>query len=316
MVVQHMASGNSGSMAARPVLVTGATGMQGGGVARALRSAGAAVTALVRDPDSPGARALERDGISLRVGDLEDRAALESACMGRAAVFSVQLAPSRDPDSERRQARNLVHAARVAGVPHFVHSSVSGTGWRTAHPEVDPGITRNYWDSKEEAEAGVRGAGFPAWTIVKPAFFMENFAPPKVDWMFPLLGKGELLVACRADTPVALICAEDFAAAVTKIMAETERYSGEEIELGSDSPTFTQIAETLTAAGGRPVQAISRPAAEVDQRLGPRAWSATQVWFDAVGYPARPAHAAEHGLAMPTTFRQWVASRRDQIPMG
>jgi uncharacterized protein YbjT (DUF2867 family) len=275
--------------------------------------AGIPVTALVRDPDSPSARELAQEGIGLAVGDFDEPAALASACTGHTTVFSVQLAPFADRDSERRQADHLLRAARDAGVQHLVHTSVSGTGWRARHTDVDPGAASNYWDSKEDVQAMVRAAGFPAYTIVKPAFFMENFIAPKVGWMFPLLADGELLVASAAATEVGMIAAADFGDAVSAIATDPERFAGAEIELGGDALTFPQIADALTEVTGRQVTVSCRSADEVDARLGRKSWSATQTWLDAVGYPARPEHAAAQGLNVPTTFRQWAERHRQQL---
>jgi uncharacterized protein YbjT (DUF2867 family) len=292
-------------------LVTGATGMQGGAVARAMIRAGLRVAALVRSPSAASAQALAQEGIDLVVGDLEDADSLAAACTGRTTVFSVQQAPSpRDPDAERRQARHLIEAAHQAGVQHLLHTSVSGTGWRALHPGVDPGPTRGYWDSKEDVEMMVRDAGLPGYTIVKPAFFMENFIAPKAAGMFPLLAEGELLVATGPDTPVALIAASDFGSVVAAIATEAERFPGAEIELGADQATFPQIAHVLTEVSGRTIASSCRPAAEVDARLGGRSWSATQTWLDEVGYPARPEYAAAHGLRLTTGFRQWAETHR------
>jgi len=294
------------------VLVTGATGMQGGAVARALRHAGMDVAALVRTPAAESARALAEDGIALVTGDMEDPASLKAACAGRSTVFSVQPAPFADPDSERRQARHLVEAARETGVDHLVHSSVSGTGWRTSHPEVDAGVLSNYWDSKEDVEAMVRDAGFPAYTILKPAFYMDNFVAPKVGRMFPHLAEGELVVATGPETELALICATDFGTVATAVIADRRRFAGAEIELGGDVLTFPEIAAVIAEVTGRPVSASSPSPEEVDARMGRRSWSASQAWLGQVGYPARPEHAAGHGFAL-TAFRQWADRHREEL---
>ncbi|MFE9320812.1 NmrA family NAD(P)-binding protein [Nocardia sp. NPDC052278] len=294
------------------LLVTGATGMQGGAVARAAQQAGIDVTALVRNPDAAPARALAADGIRLAVGDLEDPASLLAACTGRSTVFSVQLPPTRDPDSERRQGANLVEAAAKAGVRHFVHTSVSGTGWRADHAHIDPGAMTNYWQSKEDVEDAVRAAGL-TYTIVKPAFFLENFIDPKAPHMFPLLSRGELVVATAPDTQVALMGAEEFGTIVVTIARAPERFAGAEIELGSDAVTFSEMADIISAVTGRRITASHLPATEVDRRLGRASWTATQVWLDEVGYPARPEHAAAHGLAVATTAGQWAERHRGDL---
>jgi uncharacterized protein YbjT (DUF2867 family) len=294
-------------------LVVGATGMQGGAVSRAMRKRGIDVTALVRDQDCAPSQVLVKEGIRLVTGDLDDPATLAPACAGHTAVFSVQLAPTRDQDSERRQGENLVKAARNVGVSHLLHTSVSGTGWREAYPDVDPGVMRNYWQSKEDVEAMVRDAGFPIYTIFKPAFFMENFIAPKSAWMFPLLTECELLVACRPTTKLGMISADDFGVAVATAVVRPQEFVGAEIELGSDALTFPEIAEIITAVAGRSVTASCRPVAEVDARLGRRSWSATMLWLDVVGYPAGPADAEVYSLRMQTSFAQWAEQHRAEL---
>ncbi|MEV5829778.1 NmrA family NAD(P)-binding protein [Spirillospora sp. NPDC052242] len=294
------------------VLVTGATGMQGGATARALRRAGVEVSALVRTPEAESARALAGEDVALAVGDLEDPASLKAACAGHTAVFSVQPAPFADRDSERRQARNLIEAAREAGVDHFVHASVSGTGWRALHPDVDPGGTRSYWDSKEAVEQMVRDAGFGTYTIFKPAFYMDNFVAPKVDFMFPDLAAGELLAADGARTELALIASADIGAATTAAVTDRRRFAGAEIELAGDVLTFAEIGQVIAKAADRPVSTSFPSVDEVDARMGKRSWASTQAWLATVGYPARPAHAAGYGLKL-TTFERWADQHRGQL---
>jgi uncharacterized protein YbjT (DUF2867 family) len=290
------------------ILVTGATGTQGSAVAAAAQGAGLDVVALVRHGGADRVRALTDGDIAIAEGDLDDIESLVSACAGCSAVFSVQLAPLGDPDSERQQARNLIDAARSAGVQHFVHTSVSGTGWRTRYPHVDPGVMRNYWDSKEDIEAMVRDAGFPAFTILKPALMMENFIAPKVDWLFPHLRAGELLIGTGPETVVALIAAADIGRATVAALAGP-RFNGAEIELAGDALTIPAIANAIESVSGRPVKPLCVSADEVDARLGERSWSATHRWLGQVGYPARPEHAAAYGLGT-TTFAQWAQQHR------
>lgn len=304
-------SSNFADLQSKSVLVTGATGMQGGSVARALVGAGASVTALVRDPNSAPAQELKGEGVHLQVGDLDDFSSLLAACSGHDCVFSVQLASSpTNPRAEETQADNLIQAAREAGVQHFVHSSVSGTGWRGTHPGADSGGTDGYWDSKEAVEAAVRIAGFPTWTIVKPAFFMNNFVEPKLSHMFPLLTDGEILVACRLDTPLALLSGEDFGKAVAIAVANPAEFSEAEIELSSEALTFTQIADIYSDLTDSPITAYSCSPEAIEARLGNRSWSGMQLWLDAVGYPARPEHAAAYDVVLDTKLHDWLATHR------
>ncbi|NEE53890.1 NmrA family NAD(P)-binding protein, partial [Streptomyces sp. SID8455] len=164
-----------------PVLVTGATGRQGGAVARALLAADVPVRALVRDPHSPRAKAVEALGVELVTGDLADRSSLDPACAGVRAVFSVQMPPMDETGvdfaGELAQATNLIEAARAAGVPQFVQSSTSGVGRHTETPGWAEGrwaAMAGYFDTKQAILEKVRGAGFARWAVIKPAFFMDN----------------------------------------------------------------------------------------------------------------------------------------------
>ncbi|EFC84953.1 NmrA family NAD(P)-binding protein [Parafrankia sp. EUN1f] len=294
------------------VLVTGATGMQGGAAVKALLRAGHPVTAFVRDPSSAAAQALAVRGVALATGNLNDAASLEAASAGHDAVFSVQLAgvDPADPGAEQRQARNIATAAKRAGVTQIIHTSVSATGWRSQHPDIEQSdLLKAYWDEKEAAEDAIRQAGFDHWTIFKPAFYMNNFLPAKRDPMFPELPQGKLVTATSPHTVLALICADDFGAAVAAAVAEPDKFHEAEIEFAGDALTHTDIADTLS---GREITAVFVSWEQQALRIGaPSADS--QIWNDRVGYPARPHHAARYGLTT-TTLEQWTAQQDWHIP--
>lgn len=290
------------------VLVTGATGMQGGAAARALLSAGHPVTALVRDPDAAAAQGLAELGAALATGDLENVGSLEAAGAGHDAIFSVQLAGIDPTDrNEIRQARNIITAAGRAGITQIIHTSVSSTGWRTRHPELemtDPVMTE-YWNQKEETEDTIRASGLQHWTIFKPAWYMENYLPPRRSYMMPDLPQGKIVLASKPATVLALICADDLGAAVAAAVAQPDRFHQAEIDLAGDALTFPQMAEILTQVTGREIVADFISLEERARRDGPPA-AFGDLWNDQVGYPARPHHAAAYGLTT-TTFAQWAA---------
>src|SRR5689334_16414376 len=103
------------------VLVTGATGRQGGATARQLLAKGWQVRVIVRDPNKPAAQALRQVGAEVVQGDYEDRASLDAATRGVYGVFSVQAAFG---DTEAQQAKQIADAAKAANVQHFVYTSV------------------------------------------------------------------------------------------------------------------------------------------------------------------------------------------------
>src|SRR5437660_392502 len=101
------------------ILVTGATGRQGGATARHLLTNGWRVRALTRDPNKPAAQTLQLAGAEVIQGDYDDRASLEAAMQGVYGVFSVQASVD-----EVRQGKQIADVARAASVQHFVYSSV------------------------------------------------------------------------------------------------------------------------------------------------------------------------------------------------
>src|SRR5215467_6572883 len=126
------------------VLVTGATGRQGGSVLRHLQAQGGwKLRALTRNPNEAAARRLVSEGVEVVKGDLEDIASLEGAVRGARAVYSVQDFWSVGAKREVRQGKNLADAAKKASVEHFVYASVGGA-------ERNSGI--DHWESKWEIE--------------------------------------------------------------------------------------------------------------------------------------------------------------------
>ena len=122
-------AGLAGMEKLRPeILVSGATGLQGGAVARRLLQDGWPVRFLTRDPDSAKARALVARGARAIAGDLEDIEAARLACRGVYGVFSIQNFWEHGYEREIHQGGNLVDAARHEGVQHFVYASVGGVG--------------------------------------------------------------------------------------------------------------------------------------------------------------------------------------------
>ncbi|GGM89832.1 hypothetical protein GCM10011609_28390 [Lentzea pudingi] len=297
------------------VLVTGATGMQGGAAVQALLRAGHPVTAFVRNPSSVPAQALARQGVALATGDMDDIASLEAATAGHDVVFSVQLAgvDPADPGAEQRKARNIATAAKRAGVTQIIHTSVSGTGWRSQHPGYElSDLMKAYWDEKEAAEDAIRQAGLERWTIFKPAYYMDNFLPARWDTQSLGLSEGKLITATSPQAVMALICSDDFGAAVAAAVADPAKFHEAEIEFAGDALTYPQIADTLSKTTGRETTAIFLSWEEQEQRIGaPSADS--QIWNNRVGYPARPHHAAHYGLTT-TTFEQWAAQQDWRLP--
>ncbi|MEV6704463.1 NmrA/HSCARG family protein [Micromonospora wenchangensis] len=298
------------STATAPVLVTGATGRQGGATVRALRAAGVPVRALVRDPATDRARAVAALGAELVTGDLLDRGSVVRAAEGARAVFSVQMPPlgaaGFDFDGEVTQGVNLVEGARAAGVPQFVHTSVTGAG---RHVEA-AGWAEGRWapmaptlDAKSAIQDRVRTAGFRHWTLLKPGFFMDNFLP-SMAFLFPRGVEGGLVSVLRPETRLALVATDDIGRAAAAALTDPERFDRIELELASDHLSMTEIAEVLSRALG--VRLVAPQMTEQEAlAAGMPAMGATHEWMNAVPQPARPRYARELGLPL-TSFSAWA----------
>lgn len=296
------------STTSAPVLVTGATGRQGGATARALLAAGVPVRALVRDPTR--AQAVEALGAELVVGDLEDRESVTRAAKGARAVFSVQMAPI-GPDGfdfagEVTQGVNLIEGALAAGVPQFVHTSVSGAGQHT----TTPGWAEDRWGSvgpslnaKAAIQDRLRTAGFERWTLLKPAFFMMNFLP-SMKFLFPRGIDGGLVSVLKPATHLSLIATADIGAAAAAAIADPARFDRVELELAGDYLPMTRIAEILSDVLGTHLPAPDMTEAEAFA-AGMPPMGASHEWMNIAGQPARPEFARELGLPL-TGFETWA----------
>ncbi len=106
------------------VLVTGATGQQGGAVARQLLARGHKVKAMTRKPDGDNAKALAELGAEVVQGDLDDAASLERAIDGAWGVFAVQNSWEAGVEGEEEQGKRTPGGERT--VPSAVATPAAG----------------------------------------------------------------------------------------------------------------------------------------------------------------------------------------------
>ncbi|MFI8527343.1 NmrA family NAD(P)-binding protein [Promicromonospora sukumoe] len=289
------------------ILVIGATGNQGGATARALLDRGVPVRALVRDTGSDKAKALEERGADLVVGDLDDAASLLAAAEGADGVFSIPFpdVSNLEGDTEMARGRNVVEAARKAGVSHVVHSSVSGAGdfARTQPGWAEGRWDRHYWESKDAVDEAVRTGGFEHWTVLKPATFMENLTG--WSYIFGDWSDGTIITGFAADTRIPWIAVDDIGEAAATAFTEPGRLDRMDVELAGEMLTMTETAEILSEVLGRPVSApVLTPHEAVERGMLPAMVNGVER-INANGTPARPEHV--RALGLPTTdFRTWA----------
>ncbi len=134
------------------ILITGATGQQGGATARELLKRGHRVVAMTRNPDSEAARNLQGQGAQVVQGNLDDAASLERAVNGMWGVFSVQNTWEAGVEQEEAQGKRLAEVAKSAGVQHFVYTSAGSAHRQTGIP---------HFDNKWRVEETIRGLDLP-----------------------------------------------------------------------------------------------------------------------------------------------------------
>ena len=254
------------------VLITGATGRQGGAVIRHMLPKGWKLRALTRNPDSAVAQELARQGIEVVRGDLEDPASLEKAIGGVYGVYSVQDFWSVGARREVQQGKNLADAAKKAGTSHFVYSSVGGA-------ERNSGIP--HWESKWEIEQHIRKLTLPA-TILRPAGFMDNYYVDQVE--IGIL-KGKLIDPVRGDKPYQTIAADDIGAFAALAFERPKEFIGAEIEIAGSELTNRQAAEVFSRVLGKKVKFQKLPLPVVRLFLG-KEFHQMFAWFNEAGFKA------------------------------
>ena len=254
----------------RVILVSGATGQQGGAVVRNLLERGFAVRALTRDAEKAAARELGDLGSEVVSGDLEDRSSIDRVLDGVYGVFSVQQFWGIGVEGEVRQGVLLADAAKAAGIEHYVYSSVG-----SAHRET--GIP--HFDSKWEVEEHVRASGVP-FTVLRPVFFMQN-------WEFmrePILG-GTLPQPLTPGKPFQMIDAEDIGVFVAMAFEDPETWIGREVDIAGDELTMPEIAGTFSRVIGRNVDYFQVPWEGFEEQMGEE-YTIMYRWFNDEGYEA------------------------------
>jgi uncharacterized protein YbjT (DUF2867 family) len=223
-------------------LVFGATGQQGGAVARALKERGERVRAFVRDADSTRSRALAAEGISLAIGDLFDPASIDRAMAGIAGVFSVQTSSPAGEITDAQevwQGKAIADSALRQGIQHLVYSSGGAAG----KGPTDMG----HFDSKSEIEAYVTALPI-ASTITRPASFMEMLLLPGMG-----LPQGEFSFFMKPDQSMQMIAVRDLGRMNAEILLAPDRYAGKVIELAGAAITGKDLERAFTRAAGRPI---------------------------------------------------------------
>lgn len=226
----------------KKILVFGATGAQGGSVARNLLARGVFdVRALTRKPGSAAAQELRELGAEIVQGDLDDLASIRAALEGCYGSFGVTNFWEHFA-KEETQGRNLVNAVADAKIEHFVLSSLPPIAKATGGALRSP-----HFDLKAEHEELARSLGIPS-TFVHVPFYYENFL-----YFFPPRPAGDGTYQFgfpQGDTPLAAMSVQDVGRIVAPIFEQPEVYVGQVLKLAGDELPAAAYAEAMSVRTG------------------------------------------------------------------
>ena len=288
-------------MSTRTVLVTGATGNQGGAVTDALLEKGMTVHALVRNPSSPKAQALAERSVKLVQGDLDQQDTVQAAAMDVDAVFvlTTPFAPGVGIEGEMRQGRTVIDALKGANVAHVIYSSVSDADRMTGVP---------HFDSKADGERYLRESGLSA-TVTAPVFFSENTLFP---WNLQDMKDGRFRQALPENRKLQLVSLREIGYFNAAIIERGPELAGRRFNYAGDEITPNEMTAVLARVTGRKLEYEQQPIEEVSAMSEDMALM--YQWFDRVGYTADIVRLRrDYPEVGWTSFEEWASAQDWQL---
>jgi uncharacterized protein YbjT (DUF2867 family) len=309
------------------IAVTGATGAQGGGLARAIlddADGAFALRAITRNPDSDAAKALAARGAEVVRADLDDAASIERAFSGAYGAFCLtNFWEHLSPQKETAQGRTLAEAAKAAGIQHAIWSTFEDT--RDYVPLDDdrmPTLQEHYkvphFDAKAEANRRFTELGVPT-TFLYTSGYWENFIT--FGWGPQRAEDGSLFVVFPLDdAKMPMIAVEDIGRCAYGIFERGTEYVGKTVGVAGEHLSGTEIAQALSDALGKPVSYNAVPADVYRGFDFPGAddiGNMFQFKRDFADVYRGNRDVAECRRLNPRlqTLRQWLAENASRIPM-
>lgn len=277
------------------ILVTGATGKQGGATARALLKKGHNVRALTRNPDSPAAVELTGLGATVLKGDFDDPASLRAALDGADGMFAMGTSFEGGPEAEIAQGKALADAAKEAGIGHLIYTSVAGADKNTGVP---------HFDSKYVVEQYIEEIGVPH-TIVAPVYFMENIYFPDT---IGGIRQGVYASPLPADCKIQQVAVSDIGAFAALAFHFRDRFLHRRFELAGGELSGHHVATGLSAVTGQDIRYEQIPMENV--RAGSEDMALMFEWFIAKGYDVDVMHLrSKYSMLHWHGYADWLAEQ-------
>jgi uncharacterized protein YbjT (DUF2867 family) len=232
----------------RNILVTGATGQQGGSLARLLLQKKHKVYALTRNTQSPAAQDLRNRGANIVKGDLDDSDSLMRAVKDLESVFLMGTPFEDGTEGETRRGKLMADIAKENNIEHLVYSSVANADKNTGIP---------HFESKYKVEQHIKNLGIPH-TIIGPTFFMENLLGPG-------LQQGQLALPLSSSTTLQQSALENIGEFSALVLERRKPFLGKRIDIASDEVTGEQAAKILSNELRQRIRYVPVPLEQVYQ---------------------------------------------------
>ena len=243
------------------IAVVGATGAQGGGLARAIlndKNSGFSVRAITRKVDSEKAVALKKLGAEVVYADLDNQESLNKAFEGAYGAFCVtNFWEHFSPEKEMAQAGKMAIAAKHTRLQHVIWSTLEDTReWLPISDERMPVLMDKYnvphFDAKGEANKLFTSLGLPV-TLLNTSFYWDNFIyfglgprrgeDGKLAFTFPM-----------GNAKLPGIAAEDIGKSAYGIFKKGNEYIGKSVGIAGGHPTGAEMASAMTETLGQEIR--------------------------------------------------------------
>jgi len=280
----------------RKILVTGATGQQGGALARLLLQKKHEVYALIRSTksESPKAQNLRNLGAKLVEGDLDKPDSLEQATNGIDSVFLMGTWVEVGTEGEIRRGKMMVDIAKEKKIEHIVYSSVVNADKNTGIP---------HFESKYKVEQHIKNSGIP-YTIIGPTFFMDNL----LSYSLAGLQQGQVALPLSPSRILQQSAVENIAEFSALALERRNSFIGKRIDIASDEITGEQAAKVLSNELGHKIRYEQVPMEQIRQASEDLA--VMFEWFERIGTGVDVASLHQQYPEVNwLTFKDWVKSQ-------
>ena len=295
---------------AKLITVFGATGAQGGPIARLLLQKGFKVRAVTRNPDSEKAKALREAGAEVVAGNMDEADSVKAAVTGVYGVFCVTnyfelfgKDPSTACDREIKQGKTVADACKVAGVQHVVYSGLEPV-------EEKFGKRIPEFESKATVEKYLDEIGVPNTCVRFPSYyenFFTFFLPAKQD-------DGTYTITLPMDGPIDSMSVADGAHIVLAVFQNPQEYLGKRIGMSGDKKTIAEYVAIISSVTGKTVKYVQLSFEEYRNQPDPIAKELSTLFeFFSYGTPCFSEELTRKIYPGVLSFQQWAEQNKEKL---